>query len=93
MCKIFFGTGFDLSPIQKKFSISGLEKIYINTFKKIKNMKTKLASLLVVLFLSATTQLSAQRFTVQPVNDDISYDLDLKAVASIFGDSRNLQRL
>jgi len=54
-------------------------------------MKTKLASLLVVLFVSATTQLSAQRFTVQPVNDDISYYLDLKAVASVFGDSRNLE--
>jgi len=54
-------------------------------------MKTKLASLLVVLFISATTQLSAQRFTVQPVNDDISYYLDLKAVASVFGDSRNLE--
>lgn len=54
-------------------------------------MKTKLASLLVVLFISAATQLSAQRFTVQPVNDDISYYLDLKAVASIFGDSRNLE--
>ncbi|MBP6260276.1 MAG: hypothetical protein KA370_02110 [Paludibacter sp.] len=55
-------------------------------------MKTKLASLLMVLFLTTTIQLSAQRrVTVEAVNNDISYSLDLKAVASIFGDSRTLE--
>lgn len=55
-------------------------------------MKTRLASLLVALTLAATTQLPAQsRITVQAVNDDISYSLDLKAVASVFGDSRDLE--
>lgn len=55
-------------------------------------MKTKLASLLVVLFLTTTIQLSAQRrVTVEAINNDISYSLDLKAVASIFGDSRTLE--
>ncbi|MDD3321147.1 MAG: hypothetical protein PHS59_06865 [Paludibacter sp.] len=54
-------------------------------------MKTKVASLLVVLLI-ATTQLSAQqKITVEAQNDDISYNLDLKAVASIFGDSKDLE--
>ncbi len=45
-----------------------------------------------VLFLTTTIQLSAQRrVTVEAVNNDISYSLDLKAVASIFGDSRTLE--
>jgi len=55
-------------------------------------MKAKFASLLVVLLLAATTQLSAQRnITVEAINDDISYYLDLKAVATVFGDARNLE--
>lgn len=55
-------------------------------------MRTKLASLLAALFLVTTAQLSAQTtYTVQAVNDDISYALDLKAVASIFGESQNLE--
>ena len=55
-------------------------------------MKTKLANLLMVLFLTTTIQLSAQRrVTVEAINNDISYSLDLKAVASIFGDSRTLE--
>ncbi len=54
-------------------------------------MKTKVASLLVVLMLAAT-QLSAQkRITVEAQSYDISDNLDLKAVASIFGDSRDLE--
>lgn len=54
-------------------------------------MKTKVASLLVVLLIT-TTQLSAQqRITVEAQNDDISYNLDLKAVASVFGDSKDLE--
>jgi hypothetical protein len=55
-------------------------------------MKAKFASLLVVVLLTATAQLSAQRsITVEAINDDISYYLDLKAVATVFGDSRDLE--
>lgn len=54
-------------------------------------MKAKAASLLVVLLI-ATTQLMAQkRITVEATSYDISYNLDLKAVASIFGESRDLE--
>ena len=54
-------------------------------------MKTKLASLLVVLILT-TTQCMAQRtIRVEAQNDDISNNLDLQAVSSIFGESRNLE--
>lgn len=55
-------------------------------------MKAKFASLLVVFLTALTAQLPAQRsITVEATNDDISYYLDLKAVASIFGESRNLE--
>ena len=55
-------------------------------------MKTRTATMLVVLMLSAITQLAAQgrNITVEATSYDISYDLDLKAIASIFGESRNL---
>lgn len=54
-------------------------------------MKAKAASLLVVLLI-ATTQLMAQkRITVEATSNDISYNLDLRAVASIFGESRDLE--
>ena len=54
-------------------------------------MKTKLLllSLLTVVF---ATQIQAQnRTSVNAMNSEISDNLDLRAVASIFGDSRNLQ--
>ena len=54
-------------------------------------MKTKLLllSLLTVVF---ATQMQAQnRTSVNAMNSEISDNLDLRAVASIFGDSRNLQ--
>ncbi|MDD3078716.1 MAG: hypothetical protein PHH37_06395 [Paludibacter sp.] len=55
-------------------------------------MRARLASLLAALFIVITAQLSAQTtYTVQAVNDDISYSLDLKAVASIFGESSDLE--
>jgi hypothetical protein len=55
-------------------------------------MKTTSASLLVALFLAMTTQLSAQKnITVEAANEDISYALDLRAVASVFGESKNLE--
>lgn len=42
--------------------------------------------------LAAGMQLQAQnRITVEAYSNDISYYLDLKAIASVFGDSRNLE--
>jgi hypothetical protein len=54
-------------------------------------MKTKVASLLVVLLLTTAQLMAQKRIIVEAQNYDISYNLDLKAVASIFGDSRNLE--
>lgn len=54
-------------------------------------MKAKVASLLVVLFLTTTQCMAQKRITVEAQSNDISYNLDLKAVASIFGDSRDLE--
>ncbi|WPR72891.1 hypothetical protein SLW70_07160 [Flavobacterium sp. NG2] len=53
-------------------------------------MKTKtiIASLLTFFF---AMQMQAQYGSVNAMNDEISDNLDLRAVASIFGDSRNLQ--
>lgn len=54
-------------------------------------MKTKLASLLVVIFI-ATISCTAQRtIRVEANNNDISDNLDLQAVASLFGESKDLQ--
>jgi len=54
-------------------------------------MKTKIASLIIVL-LSSVFSLYAQRtITVEASSYDISDNLDLEAVASIFGDSRDLE--
>jgi hypothetical protein len=54
-------------------------------------MRTKLASLLVVLVFTATQCLAQKRITVEAQNDDISNNLDLKAVSTIFGESKNLE--
>ncbi len=55
-------------------------------------MKTKVASLLAMFLMTTFVQLSAvKRITVEAINNDISYYLDLKAVASVFGESRNLE--
>ncbi|MDD3491053.1 MAG: hypothetical protein PHR62_14345 [Paludibacter sp.] len=55
-------------------------------------MKTTLKSLIVLIAMAAGVQLQAQnRITVEAYNNDISYYLDLKAVASVFGDSRDLE--
>src|ERR1035437_10779909 len=54
-------------------------------------MKTKVASLLVVLVLTATQCMAQKRITVQAQNDDISNNLDLKAVSTAFGESKNLE--
>jgi hypothetical protein len=54
-------------------------------------MKTKFISLLVVVMLT-TTQCMAQRtITVNAENNDISNNLDLRAVATAFGESKDLQ--
>ena len=54
-------------------------------------MKTTLAIMLAVL-LSATVQLNAQsRVTVEAANSDISYYLDLKTVASVFAEAKNIE--
>ncbi len=55
-------------------------------------MKAKLFSVMMGLLIITNTQAWAQRkVTVEAVNDDISYYLDLKAVAYIFGESDNLE--
>ena len=54
-------------------------------------MKTKIVGLL-VLILATTTQCVAQKtYTVEAENNDISNNLDLKAVATAFGESKNLE--
>jgi hypothetical protein len=54
-------------------------------------MKTKVASLLVVLVLIATQCMAQKRITIEAQNDDISNNLDLKAVSTVFGESKNLE--
>ncbi|RZJ72218.1 hypothetical protein [Flavobacterium sp.] len=53
-------------------------------------MKTRIFYSIFSLFL-ATAAFAQDRTTVTATNYDVSDNLDLKAVASIFGDSRNLQ--
>ncbi|HEY6915394.1 MAG TPA: hypothetical protein VI413_12020 [Paludibacter sp.] len=54
-------------------------------------MKTKVASLLVVLLISTISCTAQRRITVEAQNNDISNNLDLQAVASTFGESRDLE--
>ena len=55
-------------------------------------MKTTFKSLIVLITMAAGVQLQAQnRITVEAYNNDISYYLDLKAVASVFGEARDLE--
>jgi len=54
-------------------------------------MKAKVASLLVVLLLTTTQCMAQKRITVEAESYDISNNLDLQAVASVFGESDNLQ--
>lgn len=53
-------------------------------------MKTKILSLTLLSLLSITAVFAQDRTTVTANNSDISDNLDLRAVASIFGDSRDL---
>jgi hypothetical protein len=54
-------------------------------------MKTKVACLLVVFSLITTLSMAQDKITVQAQNTDISNNLDLKAVATAFGESKDLQ--
>jgi hypothetical protein len=54
-------------------------------------MKTKFASLLVVIILATISSTAQKRITVEVPTDDISKNLDLKAVATAFGESKNLE--
>jgi hypothetical protein len=53
-------------------------------------MKTKILSVIILSFVSITGIFAQDRTTVTANNSDISDNLDLRAVASIFGDSRDL---
>lgn len=53
-------------------------------------MKTKILSLALLSLWSMTSVFAQDRTTVTATNSDISDNLDLRAVASIFGDSRDL---
>ena len=53
-------------------------------------MKTKILFLLMLSFLSITGVSAQDKTTVTANNSDISDNLDLRAVASIFGDSKDL---
>ena len=54
-------------------------------------MKTSVAGLLAIILLTTTQCVAQNRFTVEAQNSDISNNLDLKAVASIFGEAKDLQ--
>jgi hypothetical protein len=54
-------------------------------------MKTKVTSLLVVLFISTISCTAQRTITVEAQNSDISNNLDLQAVASTFGESKDLE--
>jgi hypothetical protein len=53
-------------------------------------MKTKILSLTMLSIMSITSVFAQDRTTVTANNTEISDNLDLRAVASIFGDSKNL---
>lgn len=53
-------------------------------------MKTKIFTLAIVALWSVTSVFAQDRTTVTATNSDISDNLDLRAVASIFGDSKDL---
>jgi len=54
-------------------------------------MKAKVASLLVVILLTTIQCTAQKRITVEAQSYDISNNLDLQAVASVFGESKDLQ--
>jgi len=54
-------------------------------------MKTKTLSLLLVILFTTTQCMTQNKITVTAENNDISNNLDLKAVATAFGESKDLQ--
>ena len=54
-------------------------------------MKTKAIVLILSLFMGTMGLYAQQRVTVKATNYDISDNLDLEAVASMFGDASNLE--
>ena len=54
-------------------------------------MKTKIISFAFIALLVASSIFAQDKTTINASNSDISDNLDLKAVASIFGDSENLE--
>jgi hypothetical protein len=54
-------------------------------------MKTKAMGLLVIIVLITTQCVAQKKITVEARNNDISNNLDLKAVATAFGESQNLE--
>lgn len=54
-------------------------------------MKKIIGSLLLVLFIASTSLYAKEVTTVEAKNSDISDNLDLEAVASIFGESKDLE--
>lgn len=54
-------------------------------------MKTKVAALLVAIMMTTTQCMAQRQITVEAQNNDISNNLDLKAVATAFGESKNLE--
>lgn len=54
-------------------------------------MKTKIGILIIILFASLGYAHAQDRITARATSYDISDNLDLKAVATIFGESRNLE--
>jgi len=54
-------------------------------------MKAKVASLLVILLMTASQFMAQKKITVEAESYDISNNLDLQAVASVFGESKDLQ--
>jgi len=54
-------------------------------------MKTRIASLIVVFSLITTLSMAQDKVTVEAQSGDISNNLDLKAVATVFGESGNLE--
>lgn len=54
-------------------------------------MKTNVACLVLGFIFTANSCMAQQRITVEAQSTDISNNLDLKAVASMFGDSRDLE--
>ena len=54
-------------------------------------MKTKIISFALIVFFFANSVFAQDKTTVNASNSEISDNLDLKAVASIFGESKNLE--